>query len=148
MNLRNSLELALRDAMRAKNELVLRTIRMVLSTVKLSEVEKGNPLDEAGIVAVVQKEIKSRRELISDAEKANRPDLIETAKAEIALLETYLPDQLSDEELESLVKEAILETSASSPADMGKVMKVLLPKVQGRVAGDVLSKMVRNLLAG
>lgn len=148
MDLRNSLELALRDAMRSKNEAVLRTIRMVLSTVKLSEVEKGKPLDEAGIIAVLQKEIKSRRESISDAEKANRPDLIEAAKAEIVILEKYLPEQLTNEALEALVKEAILETSASSPADMGKVMKALIPKVQGRVSGNVLSQMVRNLLAG
>jgi uncharacterized protein YqeY len=148
MDLRNSLELALRDAMRSKNEAVLRTIRMVLSTVKLSEVEKGKPLDEAGIITVLQKEIKSRRESISDAEKANRPDLIDAAKAEIVILEKYLPEQLTNEALEALVDEAIFETSASSPADMGKVMKALLPKVQGRVSGDVLSQMVRKMLAG
>ena len=146
MDLRKTIELDLRDAMRSKDEISLRTIRMVLSAIKLTEVEKGIALDEAGVIAVLQKEIKSRRESMSDAEKANRPDLIDAAKAEIAIFEKYLPEQLTDEALEALVKEAILETSASTPSEMGKVMKVLMPKVQGRVAGDVLSKMVRHLL--
>ena len=148
MDLKQSLETALHDAMRSKNETVLRTIRMVMSTIKLSEIEKGKPLDEAGIVAVLQKEIKSRKESISDAEKANRSDLIDAAKGEIAILEGYLPEQMSDSELEILVKQAISEVGASTPAEMGKVMKVLLPKVQGRVPGDVISQMVRKSLAG
>ena len=95
-----------------------------------------------------KKKLRAGAKSMSDAEKANRPDLIDAAKAEITILEKYLPEQLTEEALEALVKEAILETSASSPADMGKVMKVLMPKVQGRVAGDVLSKMVRQLLTG
>lgn len=148
MELKQKLETALRDAMRSKNEVVLRTIRMVMSTVKLSEVEKGKPADEAAIISVIQKEIKNRRESISDAEKANRPDLIEAAKAEIAILDGYLPEQMSDAELEALVRQSIAEVGAAAPSDMGKVMKVLLPKVQGRVPGDVVSQMVRKLMAG
>lgn len=146
MELKQALENALHDAMRSKNDTVLKTIRLVMSTVKLSEIEKGKPMDDSGIIAVLQKEIKSRKEAIMDAEKASRPDLVTAANAEIAILEAYLPKQISEAELNEIVKNAIAETQASAPSDMGKVMKVVMPKVQGRVAGDVLSQTVRKLL--
>lgn len=148
METKQALETALRDAMRSKNETVLRTIRLVMSSVKMAEIEKGKSLDEPSVLAILQKEIKSRKESIVDAEKAGRADLMAASNAEIAILEGYLPKQMSEDELLELVKAAILEAEAKSPNDMGKVMKVLMPKIQGRVAGDVLSKTVRNLLAG
>jgi uncharacterized protein len=148
METKQALESSLRDAMRNKNETVLRTIRLVMSSVKMAEIEKGKPLDEPAVLAILQKEIKSRKESISDAEKAGRPDLMAASNAEIAILEAYLPRQMPEHELQELVKAAILEADAKSPNDMGKVMKILMPKVQGQVAGDVLSKTVRNLLAG
>jgi hypothetical protein len=148
METRQALENALREAMRARNETVLRTIRMVMSSVKLSDIEKGKPLDEAGIQAVVQKEIKSRRESIAEAEKAGRPDLIANSQAEIAVLEAYLPKQMEESELHELVKAAAAETGAAGPGDMGKVMKAVMPKVQGRAPGDAVSAAVKKLLAG
>ncbi len=148
MEIKQALENALHDAMRSKNETILKTIRLVMSTVKLTEIEKGKTMDDAGVVAVLQKEIKSRKESIADAEKASRPDLVASANAEIAILETYLPKQISEEELNELVKSAISELKASIPSDMGKVMKIVMPKVQGRVAGDVLSQSVRKHLGG
>jgi uncharacterized protein YqeY len=148
MEIKQALENALHDAMRSKNEIVLKTIRLVMSTVKLAEIEKGKTMDDAGVVAVLQKEIKSRKESIADAEKASRPDLVASANAEISILEAYLPKQISEEELNELVKSAISEIKASAPSDMGKVMKIVMPKVQGRVAGDVLSQAVRKQLGG
>jgi uncharacterized protein YqeY len=148
MDIKQALENALHDAMRSKNDTVLKSIRLVMSTVKLAEIEKGKPMDDAGIISVLQKEIKSRKESIADAEKASRPDLISAANAEISVLEAYLPKQISDAELNEIVKNAIAEIQASAPSDMGKVMKIVMPKVQGRVAGDVLSQAVRKQLGG
>lgn len=146
MDTRFKLETALKDAMRSGDEMRKQNVRMVLSAVKFSEIEKGTRLDEAGVIAVVQKEIKSRQEALQDAQKANRADLVERNLAEIAFLETFLPQQLTEDELASFVREAITEVGASGPADMGKVMKVLMPKVQGRATGDQVSQAVRKAL--
>jgi uncharacterized protein len=148
METKQTLETALRDAMRANNEVAKRTLRMVISSIKLAEIEKSGPLDEAGLMSILQKEIKSRRESISEAEKANRPDLVESSQAEITVLDAFLPKQLSEEELTEIVKTVIQETNASAPTDMGKVMKALMPRLQGKAAGDLVSRVVKNLLAG
>jgi len=146
MSLKETLELRLRDALRANDEVTKRTIRLALSAIKMAEIDKGQPLDDAGISAILQKEIKIRNEAMQDAEKANRQDLIDDAKAELAVIESFLPKQLGDSEIEALVKEAISETKAQSPADMGKVMKAVMPKIQGRASGDKISQIVRRLL--
>ena len=146
MELKPKLENALRDAMRSNNDVSKQTIRMALAAIKFAEIEKGKPVDEAGISAILQKEIKSRREAIQDAEKAHRQDLIESSKAEIAVLESFLPQQLSDSEIQAFVESAITETQASGITDMGKVMKVLVPRLQGRAPGDRVSQIVRQAL--
>lgn len=146
MNLQENLVLNLHNAMRANDGTSKRTIRMVLSAMKMAEIEKGQPLDDLGIMAILQKEIKIRNEAIQDAEKAKREDLVIEAKAELKVIEAFLPKQLSEIEIEELVKEAILETNASSPADLGKVMKAVMPKLQGRAAGDKISQIARKLL--
>lgn len=146
MSLKETLELRLRDAMRAGDEVTKRTIRLALSAIKMAEIDKGQPLDDAGISAILQKEIKIRNEAMQDAEKANRQDLIDDAKAELAVIESFLPKQLGDSEIEALVKEAISEVKAQGPADMGKVMKAVMPKIQGRASGDKISQIVRRLL--
>ncbi len=140
------LESALKDAMRSGDEVRKSTIRMVLSAVRLSEVEKGGPLDEAGLLAVLQKEVKSRRESIADAQKANRADLVSASEAEIVVLETFLPKSMPPEELESLARQAVAEVGATSVREMGQVMKVLIPRLQGRATGDQASQAVRKLL--
>ncbi len=146
MDTRQKLETALKDAMRSNDELRRQNIRMVMSAIKLNEVEKGTRLDEAGVIAAIQKELKSRQEALQDAQKANRPDLVERSKAEIAFLETFLPQQLTEEELASLARDAIAEVGAAGPADMGKVMKAIMPKVQGRATGNQVSEAVRKAL--
>ncbi len=146
METRQKLEAALKDAMRSGDDLRKQNVRMVMSAIKLNEVEKGAPLDEAGVIAIVQKELKSRQEALQDAQKANRPDLAERANSEIAFLETFLPKQMSEEELAALVRETIVETGAEGPAGMGKVMKAIMPKIQGRATGDQISQAVRKQL--
>jgi len=146
MTLKSQLENDLKDGMRSGDETRKTTIRGVIAAIKLAMVEKGGELDDAAVLALVQKEVKSRRESIADAEKAGRVDLITSALAEIKILEAYLPAQMSEEELKTLTTAAIQEVGAALPSDMGKVMKVLLPKVQGRAANDQVSRMVRSLL--
>jgi len=146
MELKTQLENALREALRSGNNVRKQTIRMALSAIKFIEIEKGKPVDEAGISAILQKEIKSRRETIRDAEKAHRADLVESNKAEIDVLESFLPKQFSEPEIQALVETAISETRANGMADMGKVMKVLVPRLQGRAPGDRVSQIVRQML--
>lgn len=148
MNIRKSLESALHDAMRQKDVLTMNAIRSVIAAIKLAEVETGSPLDDVAVSAIIQKEIKSRHESIADAEKAGRSDLVNFAKQDIAVLEKFLPQQLSETELEELTRQTIQEVGAASISDMGKVMKALLPKVQGRSPGDKVSQMVKRLLVG
>jgi len=146
MELKLKLENDLKDAMRSGDDIKKSSIRMVIAAIKLAQVEKGGPLDDQAIIGLIQKEIKSRKESISDAEKANRPDLIAGALLEIKALETYLPAQMTQEELTSLAQAAIEEAGAILPNDMGKVMKLLILKVQGKAANDQISRTVRQLL--
>jgi len=146
MSIKANIEKDIIDAMRSGQIMRKNTLRMALSAIKLAEIEKGGSLDDAVVLTVLQKEIKSRRETILDAERAKRPDLVADAEAEIALLETYLPTQLSQQELESMAQEAIDEVGATSTREIGLVMKVLLPRVQGRAEGSMVSQVVRQLL--
>lgn len=146
MELKTQLQNALQEAMRAKDEVRKNTLRMAISAIRLVEVEKGSPLDDAAVIAVLQKEIKSRREAIADAEKAGRPDLAEAAKSEIAILDGFLPKAFSESELEALVKQVISEIGATSIREMGQVMKALMPRLQGRATGEQASQVVRRLL--
>ena len=146
MGIKQDLENRLKDAMRANDATAKSTIRLALTSIKLAEVEKGGQLDETALLALLQKELKSRRESIEDAKRANRPDLIAAAEDEMKVISTFLHKQLDEAELEKLVREAVVETGAQSPSDMGKVMKELLPRIQGRIGGDQVSKKVKELL--
>jgi uncharacterized protein YqeY len=132
--------------MKANDDVSRRTTRMALAAIKLVEVDKQAALDDAAVMGLLQKEIKNRREAIEEARKANRSDLVGENEAEIKVLEAFLPKAMSPEELRELVQAALAETGAAAPTDMGKVMKVLMPKVAGRAAGDQVSAMVRELL--
>ena len=146
MDTRQKIETALKEAMRSGDNIRKQNLRMIMSSLKLSEVEKGGALDEAGVLSVIQKELKSRQEALHEAQTANRPDLIERARADIAVIEEFLPKQLTEEELTTVVTETITEVGASGPRDMGKVMKAVMAKVQGRAAGDQGSQIVRKKL--
>ena len=143
---REQFETELRQAMRSGDDLRKRTLRMVLSAIQLAEVEQRGPLEEAALMAILQKEVKTRHEAIADADKAGRGDLAQASKDELNLLQTYLPQALTPQELENLARQAISATGAEGPQDMGKVMKELMPQVQGRADGKVVSTLVRDLL--
>lgn len=148
MDTKEQLEAALKAAMKSGDDLRKRTLRMALSSIRFIEIEKGKPLDEIQVQAVLQKEVKSRQETIAEAQRANRPDLEAATRDEITVLEAFMPKQLLPDELEALARQAINEVEATTPADMGKVMKTLMPRLQGRATGDQASAVVRKLLAG
>jgi uncharacterized protein YqeY len=137
----------LHESMKAKDDVTKDTIRLVLTSLKLAEVEKKQEMDDAGILALIQKEIKSRHEAILDFKKGNRADLVSRAEAEIKVLEQFLPKQLSDDELKAIITTAVAEVGAASMSDMGKVMKVVIPKVHGQASSDRISAFVKELLA-
>jgi uncharacterized protein YqeY len=132
--------------MRAGDDLRKRTLRMAISAIRLAEIEKGRVLDEREVLAILLREVKSRHEAISEAQMAHRPELESAARAEITVLENYLPQPLSAEELETLARQTIAEVGATSAQQMGQVMKVLMPRLQGRASGDQTSQVVRKLL--
>jgi uncharacterized protein YqeY len=146
MDIKTKLNDSMKDAMKSGDEVRKRTVRMVLAAVKQAEVDKQTTLDDLAVTALIQKEIKNRREAVEEAQKANRADLIEGNEAEIKVLEAFLPKAMPAEELRALVQAAIVETGAAAPGDMGKVMKVVMPKVAGRAANDVISATVKELL--
>jgi uncharacterized protein YqeY len=119
---------------------------MVLAAIKQVEVDKRTQVDDLAVVALIQKEIKNRREAIEEAKKANRPDLIGENEVEITVLEAFLPKAMPAEELRAIVQAAIAETGAAAPSDMGKVMKIVMPKVAGRAPNDMISSTVKELL--
>jgi len=146
MNLKNQLETALKDAMRAQDDLRKRTLRMALAAIHLAEIESKQALDDQAVMAALQKEVKSRQEAIEEAGKANRPELAAAAQAEIEVLQGFLPRPFSTAELEELVREAIAEAGATSAREMGQVMKILMPRLQGRATGGEANQVLRRLL--
>jgi hypothetical protein len=147
MDTKAQLNQAVKDAMKSGDETRKRTVRMVLAAIKQVEIDKRTELDEVAVIAILQKEVKSRREALDEAKKADRPDLATDAQAEIDILNAFLPQAMSADELRELARQAISETGASGPADMGKVMKAMFPKVAGRAPGDLVSAAVRELLS-
>jgi hypothetical protein len=146
MTIKAQLNESMKDAMKSGDEVRKRTVRMVLAAVKQVEVDKRIELDDLAVTGLIQKEVKNRREAIEEAKKANRADLVEANEAEIEVLQVFLPKAMPAEELRALVQAVITETGASSPADMGKVMKTLMPRVAGRAPNDMVSATVRELL--
>ncbi|MFY0579320.1 GatB/YqeY domain-containing protein [Cystobacter fuscus] len=146
---RERLDADLKDAMRSKNESVTSVIRMIKSAVKYKEVEPGatSPLDEAGILQVIGTLIKQRRDSIEQFNAGGRADLAEKEEQEIVILQKYLPQQLTPDELRAAVQAAISEAGAKSAKDMGAVMKLLTPKLQGRAEGRAISEEVKSQLS-
>lgn len=146
MDLKTKLNDSLKEAMKANDVMRKDTLRMALAAVKQIEVDKRISLDDAAVMALLQKEIKNRREALEEAKKAERADLASANEAEILILEAFLPKAMSADELRELVNAAIAETGAASIKDMGKVMKVVIEKAAGRAAGDAISAAVREIL--
>jgi uncharacterized protein len=146
MEIKVQLEIALKEAMRAGDDVRKRTIRMVLAAVRQVEIDRQVTLDESAVLAIIQKEIKTRKDAVEEARGANRLDIVTATEAEIVVIQAYLPQAMSADELRTLAQAAIAEAGAVSPADMGKVMKLLMPRVVGRAPGDQVSATVRQLL--
>jgi uncharacterized protein YqeY len=146
METKVKLETALKEAMKAGDDVRKRTVRMALAAIKQTEVDRQVILDGAGVMGILQKEIKTRKESLEEARQANRPDLVAATEAEIAVINAFLPQAMSENELKALVQATIAEAGAVSPADMGKVMKLLMPRVVGRAPGEQVSQIVRQLL--
>jgi uncharacterized protein YqeY len=146
MSLKTEIQKALTDAMKNKDEVRKVPLRLVMAAMKEAEIDKQQELEEAEVLRIVQKEAKARMDTIADAVKAERPDLVERAEAELAVLKEFLPEELSHEQIIALVKESIAEVGATSMGDMGNVMKSIMPKIQGRADGGQVSQIVRQLL--
>ncbi len=148
MALKDTLDAELKAAMREKDALRLSVVRMLKSAVKYREIELMKPLDDAGVQGVIASEIKRRRDSVEQYRAGNRADLADKEEAELRILQGWLPAQLGEEELRAKVDEAIARTGAKGPKDMGAVMKALLPEVQGRAEGKVVSDLVKARLSG
>jgi uncharacterized protein YqeY len=148
MALKDQLDADLKAAMKERNELKLSVVRMLKSAVKYREIELMKPLDDPGVQGVIASEIKRRRDSVEQYRAGNRQDLVDKEEAEIVILQGYLPAQLSEDELRRKVDEAIARAGAKGPKDMGAVMKALMPEVQGRADGKVVSELVKARLSG
>ncbi|NMO94834.1 GatB/YqeY domain-containing protein [Paenibacillus lemnae] len=146
MNLSERLNEDMKQAMKSKDKFKLSTIRMVRSTIKNLEIDLKRSLDDSEVLDIISREIKQRKDALQEFEKADRDDLAADAKAEIELLTSYLPDQLTEEEIKVIVQQTIQETGASSKAEMGKVMNALMPKVKGRADGKLVNQVVQQFL--
>ena len=148
MSLRETLSADMKEAMKAKEagKLRLAVIRMAWSSIRNKEIDEKRDLTDEEILAVLMKEVKQREDSIEEFKAAGREELVGKNEEEIAILKKYLPEQLSDEELKSLVQEAITATGAATVKDMGKVMGVVLGKAKGRADGKRINATVRELL--
>ena len=146
MALKEKLAQDLKDAMRDKDAIRKNVVQLVRSSVLQVEKDNKITLDDDGILAVIAKQLKQRRDSLPDYKKSGREDLILQLKTEMAILMEYLPAQLTHEELEVIVKEAVDATGATSMKDMGKVMAAVMPKTKGRADGKEINTIVRNLL--
>jgi uncharacterized protein YqeY len=138
----------MKSAMRAKDAPRLSAVRLILAAIKQKEVDERVELGDADVVAIVEKMIKQRRESIAQFEKAARADLVEAEKFELGVLSAYLPQQMSDSEVETALAAAISESGATSVKDMGKVMALLKPRLAGRADMGKVSGLVKNRLSG
>ena len=146
MSLKDRILQDVKDAMRAKDKPRLATLRLITATIKQQEVDERIELNDAQVLALLDKMCKQRRESISQFEKAGRNDLIAQEASELELIQTYLPEQLSDDEIAALIEETMAATGAASIKDMGKVMGQLKPKLQGRADMGAVSAMIKAKL--
>ena len=146
--LRDRIADEMRASMKARDAVRTSTLRLLMTSMKNRQVEVGHELEDDEVLEVIGKEAKRRRESIEAYTEAERSDLADKEQAELLILQEYLPEALTDAELAALVDEAIAETGASGPKEMGAVMKVVMPKVKGRADGGAVSAAVKAKLGG
>lgn len=144
------LQQTLKESMLARNELKTSVLRMLISAITYYEIQKGGAgyvATEEDVLKVIEKEAKQRKDSIEQFTAANRPELVEKEQQELALLEEYLPEQMGEEEITALVKDAVTQSGATNLQDIGKVMGILMPKVKGKADGGLVSKIVKEQLS-
>lgn len=146
MTLKERFQNDVKDAMKEKDKLRKDAIQMLRAAVLQIEKDKQVTLDDEGVIEVLAKELKSRREALVEIEKGGREDLAQNLRQEIALIQSYMPEPLSEAELEAIVREAVAKTGAQSVKDMGRVMKEAMPMVKGRADGGQINAIVKRLL--
>jgi uncharacterized protein YqeY len=146
ISLNERLDQAFKKAIKGQQQTVLSTLRMLKTAIRHKEVEVRHPLDEAEILAVITSQAKQRRDAIAEYNKANRPDLASKEEEELNVLLSFLPTQLNSEELEAEVVRIITQVGASTPKDLGKVMKTAMAELAGRADGKVVQEIVRRRL--
>ena len=146
MTLQDRIETAMRDSMRARDERRTQTLRMAMSAAHNREIELGKALTDEDYIEILGRQLKQRRESIEAFRSGGREAMADNEGAEAAILAEFLPEPLSDGELQAVVRAAIAETGASSPADLGKVMGKVVPQTKGRADGKAVSDLVRRLL--
>jgi len=147
MTIKEKLQQDLKESLKKKDTIRLNTVRSIINAIKNKEIDLRKELTEDEIYGILNTLAKQRRESIEQYEKGGRQDLVEQEKRELEIILEYLPEQLSDEEIEKIVKETIEEVGASSIKDMGKVMKAVMPKVKGRADGKKVNEMVKKFLS-
>lgn len=136
----------LKTAMKEKDALRKDMLQIVRAAVLQNEKDSLSELDEDGVFALIAKEVKKREEMLDDLKNSDRIDVVDRTKAEMAIFNAYLPEQMSEEQLEAIVRKVITDTGAHSARDMGQVMKALIPETRGRADGKMLSQVVKRLL--
>ena len=148
MSLKDQITDDMKAAMRAKDKARLSTVRMLLAAIKQKEVDERIELTDADVLSIIDKMIKQRRDSISQFEAGKREDLAAAERAEVAVLSAYLPQQMSESEIDAAIAEAIAATGAAGPAGIGKVMAVVKPKLAGRADMAVVASRIKAKLAG
>ena len=146
MGLKDDISASVKDAMKKKEKLRLGVLRMLMSEMKNRQIENQRELEEADILQVITRMVKQRQDSAEQFANGGRDELAAKEKSEIEVLQGYLPEALSEDGLEKLVQEAIAETQATSKKDIGKIMKVVMPKIAGRADGKAVNQMVARLL--
>ncbi len=147
MALLDQIQKDLKEAMKAKDSVRLGTLRLVLTAIKNKEKEVKRELEEKEVLQIISNQIKQRKDSVEQYRKGGREDLASKEEQELKILQSYMPEQLSEAELEKLVMETIQEVGATTVKDLGKVMKVIMPRVAGRADGKVVNQMVRSRLS-
>jgi len=147
MSLKERLLEDLKNAMKDKDILKKNAVQMTRAAVLQYEKDNQTTLDDDGVLDIIAKEVKKRRDILPEYEKSGREDLINDLKAEIDVLVQYLPPQLTDEELEAIVRQAASEVNATSMKDMGKIMQAVLPKVKGKADGKKVNEIVKKIFS-
>ncbi|SHJ90784.1 hypothetical protein SAMN02745227_01008 [Anaerobranca californiensis DSM 14826] len=147
MNLVDRLTADMKTAMKNGDKLALSVIRMMRSEIKYAEISKGSPLTEEDVLEVLSRECKKRRDSIEEYIKGNRQDIAAQLEKEVEIISTYLPKQLTREEIQSIIDEGLRETQVSSVKEMGKLMAYIMPKVKGKADGKLVNQLVKERLS-